>query len=152
MSELDITKSRGPNVLPPAFFKKTLRQISFVLNKPLKVIKNQRRIPDTWKTAAVTPIHKKGDRRYVQNYRPMSILDIESKILEKCIYVDLYDYSAKFWTKHQHGLVKNRSVFTNMITLLKKIHDELDNDKTQKLLRSTRSSRKPSIKYLISSY
>ena len=85
VSELDISKSRGPNRLPPAFFKKTSRQISVVLNKLLKVIKKQRRIPDTWKTAPVTPIHKKRDRRYVQNYRPVSLLDISSKILEKCI-------------------------------------------------------------------
>ena len=85
VSELDNNKSRGPNGLPLAFFKKTSRQISVVLNKLLKVIKKQRRIPDTWKTAAVMPIHKKGGRRYVQNYRPVSLLDIESKILEKGI-------------------------------------------------------------------
>ena len=63
VSELDITKSRGPYGLPPAFFKKTSRQTSVVLNKLLKLIKKQRRIPGTWKTAAVTPIDKKGERR-----------------------------------------------------------------------------------------
>ena len=149
VSELDITKSRGPNGLPPAFFKKTSRQISVVLNKLLKVIKKQKRMPDTWKTAAV---HKKGNSSYVQNYRPVSLLDIESKILEKCIYVALYDHFASFLTKHQHGFVKNRSVFTNMITFLKKSTTHSITIQTQKLLRSTRTSRKPSIKYLISSY
>ena len=89
VSKLDITKSRSANGLPPAFFKKTSRPISVVLNKLLKVIKKQRRIPDTCNTAAVTSIHKKGDRRSVQNYRPVSLLNIESKILEKCIYVAL---------------------------------------------------------------
>ena len=89
VSKLDITKSRGANGLPPTFFKKTSRKISVVLNKLLQVIKKHRRIPDTWKTAAVTPIHKKGDRLSVQNYRPVSLLNIESKILEKCIYLAL---------------------------------------------------------------
>ena len=97
----------GPNGLPLAFFKKSSRQILVVLNKLLKVIKKQRRIPDTQKTAAVTPIHKKGERRYVQNYRPVSLLEIESEILEKCIYVSLHDHFATFLTKHQHGFVKN---------------------------------------------
>ena len=83
---------------------------------------------DTSKTAAVTPIHKKGEKRCVQNYRPVSLLDIESKILEKCIYVALYDHFAFFLTEHQHGFVKNWSVFTNLITFLKKIHDALDNN------------------------
>ena len=132
VSELDITKSRDPNGLPPAFF--TSRQISVVLNKLLKVIKKQRRIPDTLKTAAVTPIQKKGDRRYVQNYRPLSLLDIESKILKKCIYMALYDHFASFLTKHQHGFVKNRFVFTNMIIFLKKIQDALDNDPNSEVI------------------
>ena len=134
LSELNITKSRSPNELPPAFFKKTSRQISVVLNKLLKVIRKQKRIIDIWKTAAVTPIHKKGDRRYVQNYRPVSLLDIESKILEKWIYVALYDYFASLLTKHQHGFVKNWSVFTNKITFLKKIHDALNNDPNSEVI------------------
>ena len=103
---MDITKSRCPNGLTPAFFKETSRQILVVLNKFLKVIQKQRRIPDAWKTAAVTPIYKKGDIRYVQNYRPMSLLEIESKILEKCIYVAFYDHFATFLKKHQHEIVK----------------------------------------------
>ena len=134
VSGLDITKSRGPNGLPPDFFKKTSRQISVVLNKLMKVIKKQRRIPDTWRTAAVTPIHKKGDRRYVQNYRPVSLLNTEGKILEKCIYVALYHHFSTFLTKHQHGFVKNQSVFTNMITFLTKIHDALDNDPNSEVI------------------
>ena len=128
VSELDITKFRGPNGLHLAFFKEMSRQISVVLNKLLKMIKKQRRIPDTWKTAAVTPIHKQRDRRYVQNYRPVSLLDIEIKILENCIYVALYDHFATFLTKHQHGFIRNRTVFTKLITFLKKIHDAHDSD------------------------
>ena len=134
VSKLEITKPRGPNGLPPAFFKKKSRQISVVPNKLLKVMEKQRRIPDSWKTAAVTPIHKEGDRRYVQNYHPVSLLDIESKILEKCIYVALYDHFTTFLTKHQHAFVKNRSVFTNMITFLKKIHDTLDDNPNSEVI------------------
>ena len=85
-------KSRGRNGLHPAFFQKTSREISKILNKLFKNIKRLRKIPDGWKTAAATPIHKKGDRCNVGNYRSVSLLDIESKIFEKCIYIDLYIY------------------------------------------------------------
>ena len=64
----------------------------------------------------------------------VSLLNIESKILEKCIYVALYDHFATFLTKHQHGFVKNRSVFTNLITFLRKVHYALDNDPNSEVI------------------
>ena len=87
-----------------------------------------RKIPDSWKTAPVTPIHKKGDRRIVGNYRPVSLLNIESKIFEECIYLVLYNHFTFCLTKHQHGFVKHRSVLSNMLSFLKKIHEALDSD------------------------
>ena len=77
------------------------------------------------KLAAVSPIHKKGERKTVENYRPVSLLNIESKIFEKCIYEELSAYFTKFLSWKQHGFVQ-RSVYTNMLLFLKKIHKALD--------------------------
>ena len=88
---IDVTKSQEPNGLPPAFFQKASREISKILNILFKNIKRSRKIPDSWKTAAVTPIHKKGDRRIVSKYRSVALLNIESKNFEKRIYVALYN-------------------------------------------------------------
>ena len=46
VSSLDITKSRGPNGLPSAFFTKTSRNIREVPHKLIKSIKRVRKIPD----------------------------------------------------------------------------------------------------------
>ena len=48
--------------------------------------------PENLKRGSVTPIYKKGDPRYLDNYRPVSTLPIFGKILEKVIYNRLYDY------------------------------------------------------------
>ena len=37
--------------------------------------------PDTWKGSSIVPVHKKGDKQIVNNYRPVSFLPICSKIL-----------------------------------------------------------------------
>ena len=43
----------------------------------------QSKVPASWKLANVIPAHKKGDRDPVSNYRPISLLSIVSKVLEK---------------------------------------------------------------------
>ena len=42
--------------------------------------------PDTLKKSNIVPLHKKGEKRIVNNYRPVSLLLICSKILEKIIF------------------------------------------------------------------
>ena len=48
--------------------------------------------PSKWKVAKVTPIYKDGDKSDVSNYRPISVLPILSKILERVVHDQLYDY------------------------------------------------------------
>ncbi|CAH1256204.1 ACSS3 [Branchiostoma lanceolatum] len=48
--------------------------------------------PEDWKKARLSPIHKAGDRDAPNNYRPISILPAVSKILERAVHTQLYDY------------------------------------------------------------
>lgn len=45
----------------------------------------QRVVPSSWKLATVTPIFKSGDRSNISNYRPISILPVVSKIVERWV-------------------------------------------------------------------
>ena len=56
----------------------------------------------------------------------MSLLNIESKIFEKCTYEELSAHFTKFLSWKQHGFLPQRSVYTNMLLFLKKIHKALD--------------------------
>ena len=83
-------------------------------------------MPTSWKTAAVTPIHKKNDPKDVENYRPISLLNIDSKIFEKCMYSPLYEHFKDHLSINQHGFVKERSVMSNMLQFLNRIYKALD--------------------------
>ena len=120
-----MTKTRGPDGLPPLFFRKTATEMCKTLNTMFKAVKRNMKLPKAWKIAAVSPIHKKGERKLVENYRPVSLLNIESKIFEKCIYEELPAH-FKFLSSKQHGFVPQRSVYMNMLLFLKKIHEALD--------------------------
>ena len=72
------------------------------------------------------PVYKKGDKQLVKNYRPVSLLNIDSKVFEKCLYDPLFLHFSFFLSRNQHGLVRGRSVQSNMLKFLKDIHEALD--------------------------
>ena len=50
------------------------------------------KFPSDWKQARVTPIFKSGDKSDVYNYRPISVLPVVSKIIERAVHNQLYMY------------------------------------------------------------
>ena len=51
--------------------------------------------PNIWKKSNVVPVHKKGDKQVVDNYRPVSLLPIFGKILERLIFNSLFEFLHK---------------------------------------------------------
>ncbi len=70
--------------------------------------------PSDWKQAKVTPIFKDGDRSDVSNYRPISVLSIVSKILERAVHNQLYTYL----TNNYCNILNVRSNYFTATTLL----------------------------------
>ena len=52
--------------------------------------------PDRLKRAKVIPMHKRGSRVVENNYRPISLLIVWSKIFERAMYTRIYNYLEKF--------------------------------------------------------
>ena len=73
--------------------------------------------PLDWKIARVTPLHKKGSKNLMENYRPISILPIISKVFERILYDQFYEYltSNNLLSKQQFGF---RRFHSTMSTLL----------------------------------
>ena len=76
--------------------------------------------PDCLKTARIIPIHKKGDRNDLNNYRPISILPVFSKIFEKGLHTQLYSYFEKnnLFSNFQYGFRKKRSTKNALLKLV----------------------------------
>ena len=70
--------------------------------------------PTNWKEALVTPIHKKGDKQTISNYRPVSCLPAASKLLESvvCKQVSEYMEGNELLPNNQHGFRPRRSTMT----------------------------------------
>ena len=95
---------------------------------PLKIIFHNILVtstyPDLWKLANITPIFKKGDKRWIKNYRPISLLPICGKIFEKIIFNNLYSYlnANNLITKNQSGFRPGDSTTNQLLYLVNEIH------------------------------
>ena len=90
----------------------------------MRNIERLRKLPKNWKIAAITPNFKKRDKRLVEIYRTVSLLNIDCQVFKECFYRALFDHFVKFLTKH--GFVRRTSVPTNMLSFLQKIYEALD--------------------------
>ena len=61
--------------------------------------------PNEWKVARVNALHKKGPRNMLDNYRPISILPVVSKVFERILYKQLVEYldAENLLSEHQFG-------------------------------------------------
>lgn len=85
--------------------------------------------PNAWKKAVIHPIHKSGNRDCVDNYRPIAVLPVISKIMEKIINKQLVNYLHKnnIIAKNQYGFKKGISTEDAVIDLTELIARKLDN-------------------------
>jgi len=91
----------------------------------LKKIYNTKEIPEHWKVARIIPIHKKGNKKNIENYRPISNLSTMAKIFERIILLKLQDFEQQtglsFTGNEQHGFKKKSSTVTAMLQIQAKI-------------------------------
>ena len=85
-------------------------------------------VPSDFKTARVVPLYKKGDCIYEGNYRPVSILPVMSKVFERIVHEQLYQYlsSNSIIYKYQSGFRSPFSTNTAHTYLGDKITFHLD--------------------------
>ena len=129
--ELSSLKSSaaGHDGLHPSVIKKC----PDLLSTPLLHIFNrsfeQGIFPDKLKLALVTPIYKKEEHNLFTNYRPISVLPVFSKILEKLMQKRISNFITRLEILYlnQYGFRENRSTSMAILTFVEKIKESLDN-------------------------
>ena len=73
--------------------------------------------PDAWKLVRVTPIFKDGDKDDKSNYRPISVLPAISRLFEKLITDQLYQFMEKngLFSTDQSGFLRQHSTLTSLL-------------------------------------
>ena len=110
---------------------KYLKQATKVILEPLKNIWNIEVIdkltfPAKLKLADVAPIHKKLERIFVENYRPVSLLPIVSKIFEKIMQNQIKEYVESFLSKYLCGYRKGFNAQYALLSMIERWKQTLD--------------------------
>ena len=92
INQLNINKSCGFDRIEAKFIVLVSELLSSVLAILFNACFDFRVFPTCLKTAKVVPVYKAGDINEVTNYRPISILSIFSKILEKLVYMQTLSF------------------------------------------------------------
>merc|ERR1712240_505693 len=110
LCKLYVTKSTGIDGLKPKFLKDGADIIKGAVTHIINLSLETGIVPNELKSAIVKPLYKKSRRLDVGNYRPVSILPIISKIMERAVYVQmekhlkdnniLYEFQSGFRTSY----------------------------------------------------
>lgn len=96
ISQLKLDSAPGSDGIKPSIIKDACSEIVVPLTHIYNLSLSSGTFPKSWKVAVLIPIHKSGPKTLPENYRPISLLPIFSKILERIVNTRLMKYLEKF--------------------------------------------------------
>ena len=112
--------------VPAASFPVETKGIRCFSFKPYHILNLTKRTD--WKAARVIPLFKKGQRSMLDNYRPISILPVVSKLMERIMYDQMYEYlnQNNLFSKHQFGFRPYHSTTTTLLDCTNEWYTNMD--------------------------
>ena len=92
LASLDVSKSSGHDGISARMLKSTAYSIVPSLTKLFNLLLRSNTIPSAWKKALIVPVPKNTGLTDPANYRPISLLPIVSKLLERHVYGIIMDH------------------------------------------------------------
>ena len=115
LKNINPNKAMGPDKIHGLVLKNCAKYIS----KPLSLLFTKSYyfgdIPNEWKAALVVPVHKKGHKTDVENYRPISLTCIVMKIMERVVRDEIMNRCGHLIDKRQHGFLQHKSCTTQLV-------------------------------------
>ena len=129
INQLDIKKSGDIYNISPEIVKLSNQVVADALSIIFNRCIREGHFPDALKMAKIIPIHKGDSVLSVSNYRPISLLPIFSKIMERLIYNQFIEYidKHKILSELQFGFQKNKSTEQAISSIVSNITNSLSN-------------------------
>lgn len=126
LDKLKCSTGFGPDCIPSVLLKKCSDSLAAPLAAIFNLSITSGEYPTCWKDSFVFPVHKKGDKRNVSNYRGIAALSATSKLFELIVLDKLVQTCAHYISVNQHGFMPKRSTTTNLTILTNFIVREME--------------------------
>ena len=120
IKEIDTSKGGGLYDIPTKLLKMNNDICSVRICEVYNNSLSTHNFPTKLKAANITPVHKKDESTHKENYRPVSILPIVSKLFEKHMYSQIYSYINQYLSERLCGFRKGLNSQYSLISLLEK--------------------------------
>ena len=129
-------KATGADGLSARLLKIAAPAIAPSLTRVINTCISRGIFPTVWKEAKVTPLHKAESKSDRNNYRPISVLPVLSKIFERHLHNSLSEFlrSNNLLYYRQSGFRKNFSTETALISMVDRMLWNLDNNSVTGLI------------------
>ena len=129
---LNPNKAAGPDNVESKLLKECAEETAPVLCQLFRKSMDEGDVPRRWKESHVIPIHKKGNKAVMANYRPVALTSVVCKVFEKLICATILSFLTRneLVTSQQHGFIKGRSCQTNILLCLERWTASLDQGKS----------------------
>ena len=121
LGTLRVGKATGPDRIGKFFLQNTATALAKSLALLYRTMVNKGIFPASWKVSQISPIHKDGEKDFVEHYRPISLLCCVSKVFERIIFETLYENLRHKLHPAQYGFRQKRSATLQLLTFLHKI-------------------------------
>ena len=95
ISKLKNTSSFGLDMIDTYAIKLAQKELLPAITHIVNLSIMSQKFPSSWKKSKVIPLHKKDDKMDPKNYRPVAIVPVLSKILEKAVFGQIMDYMTE---------------------------------------------------------
>ena len=119
-ANLDLSKASGPDCIPVVVLKNCQPKRSYILAELFNKCLKESCFPDCWKVSSVLPVFKNVEEgSAAKNYRPVSLLSVVSKVVEKLVNNTILNHLEKcgFFSDFQYGFRSSRSTADLLIVV-----------------------------------
>ncbi|XP_055623730.1 uncharacterized protein LOC129767133 [Toxorhynchites rutilus septentrionalis] len=101
--KLKYSTSPGPDGIPSCVLKKCASCLVYPLSVLIDTSLHKSTFPSVWKQSIMFPVHKKGDKRNIENYRGITSLCACSKVFEIIVNDAVFSCCKNYLLQDQHG-------------------------------------------------
>ena len=131
LNNLNINKATQNTDIPTKIIKENSDIFGDFVFSNLNCCINTSSYPSLLKRAALTPVHKKDAKSAKNNYRPVSILSNISKLYERIMFKQMFEYFERsFFSKYQCAFRKGFSAQQRLVSMLEKWKSATDNKRS----------------------